>query len=259
MTVRIWDVASGRELYVLTGHRDRVNGVTFAPDGRSVLSTSDDGTIRLWNPQTGREIWRIDGLPSAIYRAQFSPDGRKIAAAGLDGSVRFWDAATRKELHRSAITATAYTRVAFSHDGSSAVASTDTGRSIVVDAGTALITSEQQAETIFGYSAGGDAYLASDGANKLRLHDTSTRAPVTELVGSGSAKIWEAAIAPDGRTIAAALGDGRVMIWGLDRRNKQLIDFACTLLDTALEESRRREFNLDAVPSDPTCGRLPPK
>jgi WD40 repeat protein len=44
-TIRLWDLASGKELRRLKGHTDGVRSVAFAPDGRSppALSTRRSG------------------------------------------------------------------------------------------------------------------------------------------------------------------------------------------------------------------------
>jgi len=55
-TVRLWDVASGRELWSLKGHSNLVTSLSFSPDGRTVASGSLDTTVRLWNVASGREM-----------------------------------------------------------------------------------------------------------------------------------------------------------------------------------------------------------
>jgi WD40 repeat protein len=47
-TVKLWDVASGRELQTLRGHAGNVSSVAFSPDGKLLASGSSDGIIRLW-------------------------------------------------------------------------------------------------------------------------------------------------------------------------------------------------------------------
>jgi WD40 repeat protein len=48
-TLKLWDVATGKELRTLTGHTDEVASVVFSPDGRTALSGSRDMTLKLWD------------------------------------------------------------------------------------------------------------------------------------------------------------------------------------------------------------------
>jgi hypothetical protein len=47
-TVRLWDVASGKELYCFKGHKAEVISVAISPDGKHAVSGSVDSSIRLW-------------------------------------------------------------------------------------------------------------------------------------------------------------------------------------------------------------------
>ena len=51
-TVRIWEVATGKELSQLRGHSAVVRSVCFSSDGKQLTSGSDDKTVRNWDLAT---------------------------------------------------------------------------------------------------------------------------------------------------------------------------------------------------------------
>src|SRR5690606_6413736 len=71
-----------------------VYSVSVSPDGRRVVSGSDDGTVRLWDVSDPEEMRAVGGpiTETGVGRWQvvFQPDGT-VAAAGGDGVVRTWD------------------------------------------------------------------------------------------------------------------------------------------------------------------------
>ncbi|MBX3326495.1 MAG: hypothetical protein U0223_06775 [Nitrospira sp.] len=64
-TARLWDVASGKELHVLW-HEEGVNSAEFAPDGKTVVTASDDRTARLWPCEVCRPI---DEIATRLHKA----------------------------------------------------------------------------------------------------------------------------------------------------------------------------------------------
>jgi WD40 repeat protein len=76
----------------LQGHTDSVWSAVFSPDGRRIVSASDDDTIRIWNSETGKMMTGpLKGHTKSVYSAVFSPDGRLIVSASFDKTIRVWD------------------------------------------------------------------------------------------------------------------------------------------------------------------------
>jgi WD40 repeat protein len=84
--VRIWRVAPGVQIATLRGSGGYVDGITFAPAGRLVLTRAGDGIARLWDAPTGVELAALRDSRSA-EDASFSHDGRLILVAGQTASV----------------------------------------------------------------------------------------------------------------------------------------------------------------------------
>lgn len=60
-TIKIWDVATMRQILTLRGHRDWVMDVTFSRDGRRIATGCRDGTVRVYDATPLEE--RIRQLP----------------------------------------------------------------------------------------------------------------------------------------------------------------------------------------------------
>ena len=98
-TVRLWDVATGRELLKLKGHSTQ-QGVIFSPDGKTLASWDmanyhylPDGktpapynwsTVHLWDVATGDQIYPLYTGITWVESVAFSPNGKTLAAGGRE-------------------------------------------------------------------------------------------------------------------------------------------------------------------------------
>jgi WD40 repeat protein len=81
---------------MLEGHKGRIMGVAFSPDGKWIASASWDGTIGLWQPN-GRNIRFLRGHNGAVWNVAFSRDGRTLASCANDGTIKLWNLASMQE------------------------------------------------------------------------------------------------------------------------------------------------------------------
>ena len=74
----------------LTGHADGVKSIMISPNGRILISASEDGKIKLWNLKTTECLLTLAGHPYGVKNLAISPDGECFASGGGDGTIKLW-------------------------------------------------------------------------------------------------------------------------------------------------------------------------
>ncbi len=117
-TVRLWDVATGKERGAWLGHTAKVWAITVSPDGRTIASASMDGTIKLWDLEPPGYRFELPvPIPASIG---FTPKGRTLLTFELGPSYSFarWDVRSGALLERTPMNLSGnYASSSFSPDG----------------------------------------------------------------------------------------------------------------------------------------------
>ncbi len=92
--VYLWDVASGNQLLICSGHTDKVWSVAFHPQGHLLASGSDDQTIKLWDSRTGECIRTFTGHTGCVRSLVFAPGGEFLFSGSADRTIRQWEVNT---------------------------------------------------------------------------------------------------------------------------------------------------------------------
>jgi len=129
-TVTLWNVADGRRLHDLKGHRRDVTCAAFSADGKRLATGSalhQQGELILWDPATGAQVRRLERVPERIHAVAFSPDGALLLAGGQ--TTTLWDVAAGRALHTFLGHHGSIKAVAFRPDGAQ-VATSGTDRTV---------------------------------------------------------------------------------------------------------------------------------
>ncbi|MFH1743646.1 MAG: WD40 repeat domain-containing protein [bacterium] len=118
-TARLWDLDTGEEIRqfaTFTDRRDHTSAAALSPDGRWIVTVSDDYLAKLWDTVTGEEIRTLTGHTSQVRCIAFSPDSRWIVTGSGDCTAKLWDRSTGQEIRTFAGHTGAIHSVAFSPD-----------------------------------------------------------------------------------------------------------------------------------------------
>jgi WD40 repeat protein len=97
-SVRLWEVATGRELHRLVGEAMHGGSIAFSPDGKLLAVGAGRDAIKLWEVKSGREVLTLKGCFLATQAVAFSPDGKTLAS-GNNNDIFLWDVATGKVIN----------------------------------------------------------------------------------------------------------------------------------------------------------------
>lgn len=211
-TVRVWDVAGGKQLFTFQGHTDAVTAIAVRPDGRQAASGCDDGSIRLWPLAATDEHRASTEATDFVWSVAVSPDGKRIAAAGADRTVRVYDALSGKLTktltgHKGAIPAVTFV-------GNAAVASASGDRLVKVwdisSGNSADLAGHGSAVLAVAADAAGKLLVSGSVDKSVKGWDPSSGKELWTWTGKSA--VCAVAVRKDGKRVAVGTADGGLTI-----------------------------------------------
>lgn len=228
-TLRIHDVATGKQRKLFLSEDLSLLRLRYSPDGSRVLATTadrDNGAhIYVWKTDASDGS---DDTPLVIehavshgragegFGATFSSDGQQIIAGSSEGTLHFWNADTG--VQEQVASSTALPPI-------SDVSLSPNNRLILSVGGCLTLWDASTLSTIaklgepddYAYSAIWSAdskfVAAVDTHSAVKLWNIETRQQVAEL--RHGALIYDAAFSPDGTRLSTACDDNTIRLWDL--------------------------------------------
>jgi WD40 repeat protein len=215
-TIKLWDVATGREIRRFAGHRSLVFSVSFAPDGRTALSGSADKTLKLWDVATGREIQRFTGHSDVVHSVAFAPDGRTALSGSADKTLKLWEVASGRELRSFTGHSDWVHSVAFAPSGRTALSGSYDNTIKLWDVATGRIlrtfTGHKAQVLSVAFAPDGRSALSGSQDKTLKLWDVATGRELRSFTGHWNS-VTSVAFAPDGRTALSGSDNKTIKLW----------------------------------------------
>jgi WD40 repeat protein len=205
-----------RPLLGLRGHQAGVNSASFSPDGRYVVTASDDGTARVWRADGVGDPIMLSGHEARVTNATFSPDGLLVLTASDDGTARVWDVSRGERLVTLALSGPVRT-ASFSQNGefvltasaNAAVSMWYWRRGVVL---WRLSSPEDFPSSVVAASAGGRFILTTEGERGVHILDAADGRRLLTLDGHVE-PVSCATLSRDGTRVLTASVDGTMRIW----------------------------------------------
>jgi WD40 repeat protein len=231
--VRLWDVAPGQQIRQLGGaHQPTIQSVAFSPDGKTAVTSAEDGTLGVWDVDSGQRTrsTTITDDPASISNLVVSPDGSQAYFYTNAGDLSIWDVSSGTEISRTKGfegDSSGPSHVAISPDGNQMLYATSFFSTTTVfyyDWNTAEqreLTGHSADITSLAFGPDGKTAVSGSRDRTLRLWDLASGSTIKIFSGHARA-VTSVAFSPDGKTIISGSDDRTIRLWDVETGQEKL-------------------------------------
>ncbi|MFN6568517.1 NB-ARC domain-containing protein [Dendronalium sp. ChiSLP03b] len=246
--LKIWNLSTGEEVCTLTAHNGSVdldeeynvdlddldeeynyivNAVTVTPDGKHLISGSQDNTLKIWNLETWEKVCTLYGHSSSVNAVAVTLDSKHLISGSSDNTLKIWNLETAEEVctltgHSHWVTAVTVTLdgkqlISGSWDGTIKIWNLETAEEVCTLTGhstwvsSIVITSDRK------------HLISGSWDDTIKIWNLETAEEVCTLTGH-SDWITSVAITPDSKYLISGSSDKTLKIWNLETAGE-----VCTL------------------------------
>ena len=213
--IRLWHIATRKQIHAFTGHKVAVRSIDFSPDGTFLASASGDGTVRVWNIEKRRQVAALDIkklTDETPRRVIFSPNGSLVGISVLNGELILWDFQTEQIQHRIEHQFI-FPEIAFSRDGKTVLCikgdlkfwDVETGKLLAIQKNTRnqKLTTHPNRNIVASFNWSSPA--------PVRLWDVGQKTELVQLPVQGN--VLSVAFNPVSDQLALTAGTTTIQIW----------------------------------------------
>jgi WD40 repeat protein len=223
-TIRLWNIDTGAEVGLLTGHQKSVDSIAFHPHQSGLLVSGDRaGQIKLWQVDRAEELMAINSQQAKVNCLAISHDGRSIISGGSDKTIKIWllgltddrsiDNIATLKAHHLAVNGVAFNPI----EGEVAFASVSSDRRVILwgmasKTPLSIFAGHTQAIKTLAFSPDGKLLATAGDDGLILIWDIDCR----KLVQTLSAHRWTISalsFSADGNTLISASWDGNIKFW----------------------------------------------
>jgi WD40 repeat protein len=238
--LKVWEVATGRELLSLEGHPHHLYELAFTPCGAFLATLGSyfsvrgeyEGEVRVWDLQTGKQKYLFRGKDVGLRSIAYSPGGKLIATGQMDGLIRIRELGTgraalvlrghEERVERLAFGPCGRRLVSVDDGGEGRVWDLRSGKQILVlrrpEGRVAQAVFSPDGKRLIGVGVCGPRYGEWEWVDGVWVWDVATgRGRLAHLGSRRGTKLYSMTMSPDGSRLATGHGDGTVKVWSVEQ------------------------------------------
>jgi len=209
----------GPLIRILEGHTNFVRVVVVTPDGKHVISGSDDNTLRVWDIESGEEIRTLKGHIGWVEAVAVTQDGEHAISGSRDNTLRVWNIEKGNEMQTLEGHTDWVNAVSVTPDGKHVISGSrdNTLRVWNIEKGNEMQTLEGHTGWVEAVAVTPDGKHAISGSYEktLRVWDIDRGEEIRTLKGHIG---WVNAVAvtPDGKHAISGSDDKILRVWDIE-------------------------------------------